>query len=138
MIGLAFKAALSFLAPWLSLALGVLKAVASTVWGFVKQPPGSYIALIVAVALAWMISGHIYYGRGKANCRAVQIVVHDKQIVYINAAHGASEARTTPHAADNQHNKEEVTHVAQAAAALPGAGDECIHADLADRLRDLH
>lgn len=138
MIGNLFKAALAVVAPWASAALEIGQKVVGAIWSFVRQPPGSYIALLGAVALAWWLSGSIGYSRGKTDCKAAQIVIHDKQIVYIKAAGAVSEARTGAHAVENQHNRQEVNHVAQDAATRPDAGDECIRADLADRLRGLH
>jgi hypothetical protein len=130
--------ALAPFVPFLKPAAVLIRAVLSTVWAFIRQPPGSYIALIGAVVLAWWWSGSIGYDRGKGDCKAAQIVIHDKQIVYVKAAGAVSEARTGGHAVENKHNKQEVNHVAQDAAARADAGDECIRADLADRLRGLH
>lgn len=130
--------ALAQFVPWLAPVAAVIRAALSAAWSFVRRPPGSYIALLGAVALAWWWSGSIGYSRGKTDCRASQVVIHDKQIVYIKAAGAVSEARTDAHAGENKHNRQEATHVAQDAAARPDAGDECIRADLADRLRGLN
>lgn len=150
--GGAIATALVFVAPFVPVlgpAAAWIIAIAGAVWRIVTAAfvwswrqavaAPAWTAVLLGVALlAWFLSGQRGYDHGKTDCRAAQIVVHDKQVIYIKAAGAVSQARTNAHADQDKHNKEEVTHVAQAAAALSGAGDECIPADLADRLRQLH
>jgi hypothetical protein len=134
-----------FLIPTASLITSIAKGVwriltATFVWSWKQAavaPAWTGVMLGLVALVAWQAWDH-GYDRGWANRGATQVVIHDKQIVYLQAAKTTSEARTAPHAAENKHNQQEAQNVAQQAAARQGAGDECVPVVLADRLRELH
>jgi|GEM_PF-1761999 len=62
--------AFSVVAPGLSSAWSIALTVFSAVWNFVKRPPGSYIALVLLILLAWRWSGERGYDSGVADTKA--------------------------------------------------------------------
>ena len=137
----AFGIGIGFLAPWASAALAVIETVATAIWRFIRQPPGSYVALALAVALAWVASGQLGYHRGRVICEATHQAAADhekqRQKVAIAAAKTSSEIRTAAHAETDANNKQQVIYVTRTIASRPDGGVECIDAASADRLRAI-
>jgi len=133
---------------WLiGLLTGARKFIAA-VFAFVTKPPGSYIALVALILLAWWWSGERGFNRGdatgyercQAEHRAAAARERARQVKVGVVVTRASENRTTQSAIINQSNREIVSDVKARAEALPPPPAHCpvaVPADLADRLRKL-
>lgn len=130
MIGLAWSAVWAAVKAW---STRLLK------W-FVK-PPGSYVALGAAAALALWGFGQHEFSAGRAACETAHQAAAAKaataQDRHNAAVVAASETRTVAAAKIVTRNQEIVRYVVKTVYARPDAGAECVPAAVADQLRDL-
>jgi hypothetical protein len=133
---------------WALAAIAGGRKFLAALWAFVTKPPGSYIALVMLIGLAWWWSGEIGHNRGekqgRADCEAAHTAAATKEVTRqekaVTAAVVASEKRTTRSAVLNTANREIVADAKARAEDLPPPPPECpaaVPADIADRLRGL-
>lgn len=121
---------------------GLLGGWLKAAWDFVRQPPGSYVALVCAVLLSWWLSGQIGYDRGFDQCEANHRIAAQHEVARQEKVGAVvrkdSDARTQPHAAEDRDNRTVVRTIYVHDKALPDADYSCVDPADADRLRELH
>jgi hypothetical protein len=114
---------------------------ALTALAWARKPPGLYVVIALAAALALWWFGQHEFSSGKTACEtAHQVAITaevQRQERAATAAVAASEARTADDTAKDQSNREIIRYVVKTVYARPDAGVECIPAAVADRLRSL-
>jgi hypothetical protein len=120
----------------------LLGGLLSKAWAFFSKPPGLYLAIAVALMLAVWWFGQHEFNRGKAECELAhqaagqhEVVRQEKVGVKVKKD---SDARTAPHVAQDQGNRETVRIIYEHAKAVPDADYSCVDPADADRLRSLN
>jgi hypothetical protein len=123
-------------------AIKLLGGLLRGVWDFVRQPPGSYVAIAAALALAIWWFGQHEFSRGRAECELAHQQAAKHEVVRQGRVgvkvKKDSDARTQPHKAEDQGNRETVRIIYEHAKAVPDADYSCVDPADADRLRSLH
>lgn len=127
--------------PFLAIAWSFLQRGVSGLLTFCSKPPGSWIAAAVALALGLWWFGQHEFNRGVLKCEAAHAEAAAQErarvISAISAVNNRSILRTTVSEKKNTDNQKRVAHVKEQAAAMPGASDVCVSADVADGVRDI-
>lgn len=128
---------------WLAKTFGLsaLQAVGGKIWKWAKQPPGLYVVLALAAALALWLAYHRGYSAGQCACQAAQKVAAEaaqaRRITANTGITAAADRRTADAEQIVYKNQEVIRYVTREAAMLPDGGATCLSADLADRVRDI-
>jgi len=126
--------------PW-TLIWSAVTGGLSSVLSFLTKPPGLYLGIAIAFALALWWFGQHEFSRGEAACEASHVKANQHEVVRQkkagdDAVHG-SDARTAPHKRQDDTNKTNVRFIYVHDKALPDAAAVCVNPDDADRLRDI-
>lgn len=112
----------------------------ATVFNFCKQPPGSYLALIALIFIAYWYSGQVGYNRGTTDCKAAYTEASGKEasrqktvgeVVSKDSDKRTSEAKVQD--VKNQGITHDAVLIIRSKPII-----ECISADAADKLRSIH
>lgn len=127
---------------FLFLAWGFVQRGFGAVLTFCSKPPGSWIAAALAALLGLWWYGHHQYAAGVSACEIKHAEAEANEIarlgqVYVDADK-RSNVRTDVSEKKNTDNQKRVANVKTEAAAMPGASDVCIPADVADQLREIN
>ncbi len=119
----------------------LVQACGGRIVAWVSEPPGSWIALLLAALLALWGIHHHGYATGRAECEAAHKAiaageVHRQQVA-VTGVQTRSQARTNQDATTNQTGQEIVHYVTIHAAGAPDAHDACLDAATADRVRSI-
>lgn len=127
--------------PFLLLLWGGAQKAFFSILEFCSKPPGSWIAAALGLVLCgWVIHHHGYkQGRGACEAEHAEAAANElaRQSSVIESVIVRSDARTEISTKKNEANKKVVADVKQMAAAQPQAGDVCIDAAIADKLRNI-
>lgn len=123
------------------MSLAIIWAIIRHWASAILTPPGSWIALALAVFLAiWWVNDSAYNRGVTATQRASAESAASATIARLTATYivrDRSDARTDISKAVNEKNRSIANAVKEEVAAQSDAGDVCVDPYLADRLRDI-